>query len=392
MAKKMNFTRRNRAKRTIENVGFMQIKDAAAGGVELYIYGDIVSSEWDKWTPEDTCPQDITDFLNGIDNNAELTVYINSCGGDVFAGIGIYNILKRHKGHITGIVDGIAASIASVILMACDDIVVSTGAQIMIHKPLTMAWGNADDFTAVEVDADSTPWDDVDEGEEFGEEETPKLKQIKYKIKKKGGILKVTRELLQDTAENILGFLNKWIAKKSRATRNAAILKKLAEITTGKEVAISGYDDLKDVFNVTLDPAIASSSIVLTNQSGFNYLDKIKDERGDYILQHDVTDKSKMLLFGVYPIKKVSNKVLKNVEVKSDGSNVSAYKYPIYMGDLKEAITLFDREKISIELSTEAGDLWAKDQTGIKVRDRFDVQAFDEEAVIKGEITVQVAG
>ena len=243
-----------------------------------------------------------------------------------------------------------------------------------------------------EVDADSTPWDDVDEGEEFGEEETPKLKQIKYKIKKKGGILKVTRELLQDTAENILGFLNKWIAKKSRATRNAAILKKLAEITTGKEVAISGYDDLKDVFNVTLDPAIASSSIVLTNQSGFNYLDKIKDERGDYILQHDVTDKSKMLLFGVYPIKKVSNKVLKNVEVKLDGSNVSAYKYPIYMGDLKEAITLFDREKISIELSTEAGDLWAKDQTGIKVRDRFDVQAFDEEAVIKGEITVPVAG
>ena len=243
-----------------------------------------------------------------------------------------------------------------------------------------------------EVDADSTPWDDVDEGEEFGEEETPELKQIKYKIKKKGGILKVTRELLQDTAENILGFLNKWIAKKSRATRNAAILKKLAEITTGKEVAISGYDDLKDVFNVTLDPAIASSSIVLTNQSGFNYLDKIKDERGDYILQHDVTDKSKMLLFGVYPIKKVSNKVLKNVEVKLDGSNVSAYKYPIYMGDLKEAITLFDREKISIELSTEAGDLWAKDQTGIKVRDRFDVQAFDEEAVIKGEITVPVAG
>ena len=179
-----------------------------------------------------------------------------------------------------------------------------------------------------EVDADSTPWDDVDEGEEFGEEETPKLKQIKYKIKKKGGILKVTRELLQDTAENILGFLNKWIAKKSRATRNAAILKKLAEITTGKEAAISGYDDLKDVFNVTLDPAIASSSIVLTNQSGFNYLDKIKDERGDYILQHDVTDKSKMLLFGVYPIKKVSNKVLKNVEVKSDGSKRVSVQIP----------------------------------------------------------------
>ena len=244
----------------------------------------------------------------------------------------------------------------------------------------------------LEKDADSTPWDDVDEVAEFGEEETPKLRQIKYKIGKKGGILKVTRELLQDTAENILGFLNKWIAKKSRATRNAAILKKLAEITKSKEIAISTVDDLKTVFNVTLDPAIAASSIILTNQSGFNYLDTLKDERGDYILQPDVTDKTKMLLFGVYPIKKVSNKVLKNTEVKSNGSDVDGYKYPIYMGDLKEAITLFDREKISIELSTEAGDLWAKDQTGIKVRDRFDVQAFDEEAVVKGEITVKVAG
>ena len=155
MGKRMNFSRKNRTKRTIENVGFMEIKNAAAGGVELYIYGDIVSSEWDKWSPEDTCPQDITDFLGSIDNNAELTVYINSCGGDVFAGIGIYNVLKRHKGHITGIVDGIAASIASVILMACDDIVVSTGAQIMIHKPLTMAWGNADDFAAVINQLDS---------------------------------------------------------------------------------------------------------------------------------------------------------------------------------------------------------------------------------------------
>lgn len=249
----------------------------------------------------------------------------------------------------------------------------------------------------MEKDADSTPWPDVDEGEEFEVQETPKLVPVKYEIKKKGGILEVTRELLQDTAENILAFLNKWIAKKSRATRNAAILAKLEEITTGKEVAISDYDAIKDVFNEKLDPAIAASSIVLTNQSGFNFLDKIKDQNGNYILQHDVTDKSKMLLFGVYPIKKVSNKVLKNVEVKKGGSDehkdeIVAYKYPIYMGDLKEAITLFDREKITVELSTEAGDLWAKDKTGIKVRDRFDIQAVDKEAVLKGVITVNVAG
>ena len=243
----------------------------------------------------------------------------------------------------------------------------------------------------LEKDAESTPWEDVDEGAEFTESNTPKFASVKYEIKKKGGILKTTRELLQDTTENILGYLNKWIAKKSRATRNAAILKKMAEITQGKEVAINTFDDLKDVFNVKLDPAIAASSAVITNQSGYNYLDKIKDSQGKYILQPDVADKTKTMLFGVYPVMKVSNKVLKNAEV-SGGSGVTAYKYPVYMGDMKEAITLFDREKITIELSTEAGDLWAKDLTGIKVRDRFDVQAFDVEAIVKGEITEKVAG
>lgn len=237
----------------------------------------------------------------------------------------------------------------------------------------------------IEIDADSVPWEDVDEGEKFPEENTPKFCQIKYKIKKKGGILKVTRELLMDSAVNILAYLNKWIAKKSRATRNAAILAKLNEITAGKEVELTGFDDFKDVFNVTLDASIAASSIVLTNQSGFNYIDKLKDNDGEYIVQPDVTNKSKKLLFGVYPIHVVSNKTLKST-IAAD-----SVKHPVYMGDLKEAITLFDREKITVELSTEAGDLWAKDLTGIKVRDRFDVQSIDESAVIAGNITESVA-
>lgn len=239
----------------------------------------------------------------------------------------------------------------------------------------------------IEVDADATPWEDVDEGAQFPDAATPKFRQIKYKIGKKGGILKTTRELLQDTAANILSYLNKWIAKKSRATRNAAILAALDRITAEKVVALETFDDFKDVFNVTLDPSIAASSIVLTNQSGFNYLDKLKDKDGNYIIQPDVTDKTKRLLFGVYPIHVVTNKVLKN-----GGEPNATEKYPFYIGDLTEALTLFDREKITIELSTEAGDLWAKDLTGIKVRDRFDIQAVDETAVIKGEVTVNIAG
>lgn len=148
MKNKFNFTQRNPKTKKLENVGFMQIQNAAAGGgMELYIYGDIVSSTWDAWCAEDVCPQDIADFMNQIPTNADLTVYINSGGGDVFAGIAIHSILSRHTGHKKGIVDGLAASIASVILMACDEIVMSSGAQLMIHKPSTaFAYGNADDF------------------------------------------------------------------------------------------------------------------------------------------------------------------------------------------------------------------------------------------------------
>lgn len=146
MTNKFDFTRRNRRTKVVENVGHMEIRNAE-DGTELYIYGDIVSNEWDAWTPEDTFPQKIADFLSQIDSFAPLTVYINSGGGDVFAGIAIHSILMRHKGHKKGIVDALAASIASVILMACDEIVVNSGAQIMIHKPLTIGWwGNADDF------------------------------------------------------------------------------------------------------------------------------------------------------------------------------------------------------------------------------------------------------
>ena len=113
---RMEFTRQTRKK--IENVGYMETlkKD---NGTELYIYGDIVSAESDRWSAEDVCPQSISDFLQSIEKDEDITLYVNSGGGDVFAGIGIYNILQRHTGKITGIVEGLAASIASVILMAC---------------------------------------------------------------------------------------------------------------------------------------------------------------------------------------------------------------------------------------------------------------------------------
>lgn len=238
----------------------------------------------------------------------------------------------------------------------------------------------------IEIDADTTEWPEIAEGDEFQEQDTPKFRNITYKIKKYGGILKVTAELLEDTAENILAYLKKWIAKKSRATRNAKILAAWKACVGDTSYAIEDVDDLKDIFQIVLDPAIAQSGRVITNQTGFNFLDKLKDQDGKYILQPDPVQKTKKLLFGEYPIVVLSNKVLKNENVEG------GIEVPVYCGNTEDAVTLFDRNVISLDISTTAGDLWVKDKTGLKVRDRFDVQPVDTSAIVLGKIKISTAG
>lgn len=233
----------------------------------------------------------------------------------------------------------------------------------------------------IEENAEDTPFDNIEEAADFPDVETPKFRNIDYKVKKKGGTLKVTRELIQDSSENIQAYLKKWISKKSKVTRNFLIIKKADEITSGKEKEVKTLDDLKDIFNVQLDPAIALTSKVITNQDGYNYLDKLKDSDGKYILQPDPSQSTVKLLFGIYPIVKLSNKTLKTVGGKA----------PIYCGDLKEAITIFDRETLSIEMNTQGDSYWNKDLAGIKVRERLDIKDVDIDAVVKGLITIPTA-
>ena len=115
---------------------------------------------------------------------------------------------------------------------------------------------------------------------------------------------------------------------------------------------------------------------------------------GNYILQKDPTQQTKgKLLFGEYPIIKLSKKTLASEKImNSDGHTIDGYKHPVYCGDLKEAITLFDRNVLTIDLNDKGTGLWDKDLTGLKVRDRFDVQPVDKAAVIKGQITEVING
>lgn len=129
------------------NNGSIEVKNQTDTAADLYFYGDIVSESWQSdWYNEDKCPQDVADLLNSIEKNATLNIYINSGGGDAFGGIAIYNLLKRHPGQKTVHVDALAASVASVIAMAGDRIIIPRTAQIMVHKPWGYQIGNADEM------------------------------------------------------------------------------------------------------------------------------------------------------------------------------------------------------------------------------------------------------
>ena len=113
----------------------------------IFVSGDIVDDAWRGWSwSEDveTYPQDIRDLLKDAKKN--IDVIISSGGGDLFAGMAISNMLQRHDGHTKAIIDGLAASAASIIAFGCDEIEMPSNAYLMIHKPSIGIYGNADDL------------------------------------------------------------------------------------------------------------------------------------------------------------------------------------------------------------------------------------------------------
>lgn len=129
---------------------FKAKKDDPSVG-ELMLYGEISSYSW--WGDEVT-PKQFKEDLDALGDISELKIYINSGGGDVFAGQAIHSMLKRHSATKTVYIDGLAASIASVIAMAGDKIIMPKNAMMMVHKCWTLAIGNADDMRKMAGDMD----------------------------------------------------------------------------------------------------------------------------------------------------------------------------------------------------------------------------------------------
>lgn len=117
-------------------------KSGDSSVAEIFIYAAIGESWWGDSVSDKTFKSE----LDKVADAKELKIYFNSPGGDVFHGWAIYNLIKRHKASKkTAYIDGMAASIASIIMLACDEVVMGEGSQIMIHRAASGVYGHATD-------------------------------------------------------------------------------------------------------------------------------------------------------------------------------------------------------------------------------------------------------
>lgn len=224
--------------------------------------------------------------------------------------------------------------------------------------------------------ADSVAFVNIDEWETIGEVAAPQFEKKEYSLAQYAGILPIPRNLLQDTDAALLDTIAKFIARKTIVTRNAQILAKI-DASYAVKKALAGVDDFKDVLNVELDAVFANNAKIITNQDGFNVLDKLKDENGNYLLQPDVKSPTGKALLGKAVV------LVPNRELPSKTG-----KAPVYIGDMKEAIKFFDRGVYEITSTEIGGNAFTRNSMDIRVIDRFGVEAWDTAAVVAGELTV----
>lgn len=136
---------------TDANKPYYRMEAKADKSADLYLY-DVIGSDWYGGTSAKQFAAD----LNALGKLDTLNVFINSPGGQVWEGVAIYNILIRNRARKVVHVDGLAGSIASIIAMAGDEIIMAKNAMMMIHNPYALCMGNANELRAIAEKLDKT--------------------------------------------------------------------------------------------------------------------------------------------------------------------------------------------------------------------------------------------
>lgn len=230
----------------------------------------------------------------------------------------------------------------------------------------------------------------IGEGGKLSAGSTPQFERMSYEIAKYAGYFPVTNELLEDSDANITDTLVTWIGDESRVTRNKIILGVIDQKT---KTTIKSLDDIKEALNVTLGQAFKQTSCIVTNDDGLQWLDTLKNDRGEYLLQPSPADPMKMVLCAGATT--VPVKVIPNDDMPSDTTTKGTTKIPVIIGDLKEGIKFFDRKRLTLITSNiaVAGELNAfeEDLTLFRAIEREDCKTKDDAAFVNGVLTITEA-
>lgn len=145
---------RLRAKLADRPQSWFRVTNATDTEAEMYVYDEIGG-----WGVEAGA---FADALRGLGDVRKLTVRINSPGGDYFDGVAIHNMLSQHKATVHVVIDGLAASAATIVAMAGDKVSIGRGGQMMIHDALVATVGNAQDLREMAEQLDRTSEDIAD--------------------------------------------------------------------------------------------------------------------------------------------------------------------------------------------------------------------------------------
>ncbi|MFW2884665.1 phage major capsid protein [Levilactobacillus brevis] len=198
--------------------------------------------------------------------------------------------------------------------------------------------------------------------------------EVPFDVKTRAGKIALSNEVVEDSEVDIVSEVKTQLQQLVDNTDNTQIMGLLTGTSFAKATATS-IDDLKKIFNVTLDPAL--SKMWLVNQSGFNYLDTLKDSEGRYLLQPNPTAPSGFTLLGA-PVVMISDKLLAN---NADGT------FPMIVGDLSQAVAVFRRNQV-----TAQWDKFDQFSQGLSVIVRNDYEVIDKSAVINVALGTATSG
>lgn len=199
----------------------------------------------------------------------------------------------------------------------------------------------------------------------------PTFGNVAWSVADYGDIIPLSNSLLADEKANLTSYIGRRFSKKAVRTENEKII---AVFKTATKKAGTTYDAIKTALNKDLDPAIARGAVIVTNQTGYDWLDGMKDGQGHDLLQPMLSDPKKMMFRGCEII------VLSDLELTGTSG-----KYNFYVGSLEEMVAFFDRQGVVMAVSTDAG--FTKNATMMRVIERFDVKAVDTKAMVNVEIT-----